>query len=62
MRHFAMSHGIDIPDAIMAATAEHRGLRLATLNVKHFPMSPKLKRRIEPPSRLGHRVRGERAT
>jgi predicted nucleic acid-binding protein len=44
LRHFAMSHGIDIPDAIIAATAEHHGLRLATLNVKHFPMFPKLKR------------------
>jgi predicted nucleic acid-binding protein len=44
LRHFAMSHGIDIPDAIIAATAEHHGLRLATLSVKHFPMFPKLKR------------------
>ena len=44
MRHFRKSHGIDIPDAIVAATAEQHGLRLATLNVKHFPMLPKLKR------------------
>ena len=44
LRHFSMSHGIDIPDAIIAATAEHHGLRLATLNVKHFPMFPKLRR------------------
>src|SRR5262245_49286688 len=44
LRHFGKSHGIDIPDAIIAATAEHHGLRLATLNVKHFPMFPKLKR------------------
>ena len=44
LRHYSMSHGIDIPDAIIAATAEHHGLRLATLNVKHFPMFPKLKR------------------
>jgi hypothetical protein len=44
MRHFHKSHGIDMPDAIIAATAEHHGLRLATLNVKHFPMFPKLKR------------------
>lgn len=44
MRHFHKSHGIDIPDAIIAATAEHHGLRLATLNVRHFPMFPKLKR------------------
>ena len=38
------SFGIDDPDALIAATAEHHGLRLATLNVKHFPMFPKLKR------------------
>lgn len=44
IRHYGTSHGIDIPDALIAATAEHHGLRLATLNVKHFPMFPKLKR------------------
>jgi hypothetical protein len=44
MRHYRKSHGIDIPDALIAATAEHHGLRLATLNVKHFPMFPRLKR------------------
>jgi predicted nucleic acid-binding protein len=44
LRHFGKRHGIDIPDAIIAATAEHHGLGLATLNVKHFPMFPKLKR------------------
>jgi len=44
MRHYGKSHGMDIPDALIAATAEHHGLRLATLNVKHFPMFPKLKR------------------
>jgi predicted nucleic acid-binding protein len=44
MRHFHKSHGIDVPDAIIGAMAEHHGLKLATLNVKHFPMFPKLKR------------------
>ena len=44
VRLYEASHGIDIPDAIIAATAEHHGLKLATLNVKHFPMFPKLKR------------------
>jgi predicted nucleic acid-binding protein len=43
-RHYELSHGLDDLDAIIAATAEHHGLRLATLNVKHFPMFPKLKR------------------
>jgi len=44
VRHYHASHGVSPMDAIIAATAEHHGLRLATLNVKHFPMFPKLKR------------------
>jgi predicted nucleic acid-binding protein len=44
IRHFGKTHGIDLPDAIIAATAERHGFGLATLNVKHFPMFPKLKR------------------
>jgi predicted nucleic acid-binding protein len=44
VRLYGGSHSIDDPDALIAATAEHHGLRLATLNVKHFPMFPKLKR------------------
>lgn len=44
VRLYDASHGIGAVDAIIAATAEHHGLRLATLNVKHFPMFPKLKR------------------
>ena len=43
-RLYEPSHGLDDIDAIIAATAEHHGLRLATLNVKHFPMFAKLKR------------------
>jgi predicted nucleic acid-binding protein len=43
VRRYGPSHSVEIPDAIIAATAEHHGLRLATLNVKHFPMFPKLK-------------------
>src|SRR5581483_5847250 len=43
VRHYGASHSVEIPDAIIAATAEHHGLRLATLNVKHFPMFPRLK-------------------
>lgn len=43
LRHYARSHGLDIPDALIAATAEHHGLKLATLNVKHFPMFSRLK-------------------
>jgi predicted nucleic acid-binding protein len=44
VRLYGASHNIDDPDAIIAATADHHGLALATLNVKHFPMFPKLKR------------------
>ncbi len=44
VRHYGPSHSVEIPDAIIAATAEHHGLTLATLNVKHFPMFPRLKR------------------
>lgn len=43
MKHFAPSHGLDDMDAIIAATAEHHGLELATLNVKHFPMFKRLR-------------------
>jgi predicted nucleic acid-binding protein len=44
VRVFQPSHSVEAIDAIIAATAEHHGLRLATLNTKHFPMFPKLKR------------------
>jgi predicted nucleic acid-binding protein len=44
VRVFQPSHSVEAIDAIIAATAEQHGLRLATLNVKHFPMFPKLKR------------------
>jgi hypothetical protein len=44
VRVFQPSHSVEAIDAIIAATAEHHGLRLATLNVRHFPMFPKLKR------------------
>lgn len=44
VKHFQQSHGMDDLDAIIAATAEHHGLELATLNPKHFPMFPRLTR------------------
>lgn len=43
MKHFAPANGLDDLDALIAATAEHHGLELATLNVKHFPMFKRLK-------------------
>ncbi|MGH9093173.1 MAG: type II toxin-antitoxin system VapC family toxin [Acidimicrobiales bacterium] len=50
MRSYRRSHsGIGIADYLIAATAEHHGARLATLNVRHFPMFPDLR----PPFPLG---------
>ncbi len=43
MRHYRGSHGLEIADTLIAATAEHHRLDLATLNVKHFPMFKRLK-------------------
>jgi predicted nucleic acid-binding protein len=37
-RRFRPSHGTDLIDALIAATAKQAGARLATLNRKHFPM------------------------
>lgn len=39
LRAYRRSHpGIDLVDYVVAATVELHGARLATLNVKHFPM------------------------
>ena len=39
MRRYRRSHtGIGLGDYLIAATADVRGLQLATLNVRHFPM------------------------
>jgi predicted nucleic acid-binding protein len=49
MRSYRRSHrGIGIADFLIAATAEHQGAELATLNVRHFPMFLDL----EPPFEL----------
>jgi predicted nucleic acid-binding protein len=32
------SHGVGIPDALIAATAQVHGARLVTRNARHFPM------------------------
>lgn len=44
MRRFRRSHGLTTPDSLIAATAIHHKLQLATLNLKHFPMFPDLRR------------------
>ena len=44
LRRFRRSHsGIDVVDYLIAATAEHLGAELMTLNVRHFPMFPDLR-------------------
>lgn len=47
VRQYGPSHGVDPIDALIAATAMARGLELATLNLKHFPMIKGLKRPYE---------------
>ena len=37
-RHFRQSHGVLIPDALIAATARIHGARLVTRNARQFPM------------------------
>jgi predicted nucleic acid-binding protein len=37
-RDYRQSHGIGIPDALIAATAEVHGARLVTRNARRFPM------------------------
>ena len=50
MRRYRRSHaGIGLGDYLIAATVDVKGLELATLNVRHFPMFPDLR----PPFTLG---------
>jgi predicted nucleic acid-binding protein len=44
LRDYKPSHGMDVVDAAIAATAQVCGIELATLNLKHFPMFPSLSR------------------
>ena len=37
-RRIGKSHGVAIPDALIAASATHIGARLVSHNVRHFPM------------------------
>jgi predicted nucleic acid-binding protein len=38
VRQFGRSHGVEIPDELIAATAAAHHLELKTLNTKHYPM------------------------
>lgn len=49
MRTYRRSHtGISLGDYLVAATAETEGCELATLNIRHYPMFP----RLRPPFKL----------
>ncbi len=39
MNQFRKSHGVNIADAIIAATAKETEASLYTLNIKHYPMT-----------------------
>ena len=43
MESFTLSHGLMIPDALIAATASENDLALFTKNTRHFQMIPGLK-------------------
>ena len=38
VRQFGRSHSVEVPDALIAATAATHDLALKTLNTKHYPM------------------------
>ena len=42
-RRFHLSHSVGFLDCLIAATATGRGLRLATLNLKHFAPFPNIR-------------------
>jgi predicted nucleic acid-binding protein len=43
-RHLRSNPGIDTPDLLLAELTQRLGAELVTMNVKHFPMFPELKR------------------
>ncbi|WP_041948687.1 type II toxin-antitoxin system VapC family toxin [Turneriella parva] len=44
LQKFRKSHSLNISDAAIAATARIHDLNLVTLNLKHFPMFPGLRK------------------
>lgn len=44
LQKYKPAHGLDLIDAMIAATALTHSLGLATQNLKHFPMFPALKK------------------
>jgi hypothetical protein len=43
LNQYMKSHGTDLVDGIIAATAQVYGLEVVTCNLKHFPMFPGLR-------------------
>jgi len=39
LKEYAASHKLDLGDALIAATAAHKGVGLATRNASHYPMT-----------------------
>ena len=44
LNKYFKSHGVGLGDGYIAATAEIHGLEVVTMNIKHFPMFPDIKR------------------
>ena len=38
MRKFHKSHALNIGDAVIAAAAKEKGMKLVSRNIKHYPM------------------------
>jgi len=43
VRQFGRSHSVEVPDALIGATAVTHNLELKTLNTKHYPMLKNLR-------------------
>ncbi|MFH1436826.1 MAG: type II toxin-antitoxin system VapC family toxin, partial [Pseudomonadota bacterium] len=39
LKEFNKSHGLEIADALIAASASHYRMQLWTLNTRHYPMT-----------------------
>jgi predicted nucleic acid-binding protein len=47
LRQYGKSHGLELPDAFVAAAATIHRFALCTFNWKHYPMSEIIRHRIE---------------
>lgn len=51
-RQWHLIHGVDLHDALLAATAMRTGGRIYTLNLKHYPMPEVAVERAWPEDRI----------